>query len=74
MVNKDTFRGIQALRGFAALSVMLFHFRWNINVESPGLGDKLFGWGATGVDLFFLISGFVITLSAKNTPVGLREL
>ncbi|HHB7442640.1 acyltransferase [Klebsiella pneumoniae] len=71
-MNISTFRGVQALRGFAALSVMLFHFRWNINVESRGLGDRLFGWGATGVDLFFLISGFVIALSAAKAPQGIN--
>lgn len=70
-MNHQTFRGVQALRGLAALSVMLFHFRWNINGLSAGLGDRLFGWGATGVDLFFLISGFVIAISAANTPASL---
>jgi peptidoglycan/LPS O-acetylase OafA/YrhL len=69
-----SFKGVQALRGFAALSVVLFHFRWNINAVNPGLGDKLFGWGATGVDLFFLISGFVITLSASRYPQGIRGM
>ena len=69
--NHSPLRGVQALRGLAALSVMLFHFRWNINAVNPGLGDKLFGWGATGVDLFFLISGFVITLSASRSPHGI---
>lgn len=61
--NSNSFKGVQALRGLAALSVMLFHFRWNINAVQPNMGDKLLGWGAVGVDLFFLISGFVITLS-----------
>lgn len=69
--TQSSFKGVQALRGLAALSVMLFHFRWNLNQVHPGLGDVLFGWGATGVDLFFLISGFVITLSAFRTPVGI---
>ncbi|WP_413479276.1 acyltransferase family protein [Serratia proteamaculans] len=61
---------VQLLRGLAALSVMLFHFRWNINLSYPNLGDKLFGWGAIGVDVFFIISGFVITLSAKKLTPG----
>ncbi|QXN65102.1 acyltransferase family protein [Serratia fonticola] len=67
------FNSIQALRGLAALAVMLFHFRWAINNASPGLGDKLFGWGAIGVDLFFIISGFVITLSASKLKPGIRS-
>jgi Predicted acyltransferases len=62
---------VQLLRGLAALSVMLFHFRWNINLSYPNLGDKLFGWGAIGVDIFFIISGFVITLSAKKLTPGI---
>ncbi|MEZ0584336.1 acyltransferase family protein [Erwinia sp. STN24] len=72
-MNSDTLKGLQALRGLAALSVMFFHFRWNINDVWPGMGDKLFGWGATGVDLFFLISGFVITLTAKKAHLTLQD-
>lgn len=70
-MEKDKLASVQALRGLAALAVMLFHFRWNINLSYPNLGDKLFGWGAIGVDVFFLISGFVITLSAKRLTPGL---
>ncbi|WP_312982244.1 acyltransferase [Atlantibacter sp.] len=70
-MNASELRGLQALRGLAALSVMLFHFRWNLNDVYPGVGDRLFGWGATGVDLFFLLSGFVITLTMQRTPTGI---
>ena len=41
---------IQAMRGIAVLSVVLFHFRENI-----------FSTGYLGVDVFFVISGFVVT-------------
>lgn len=73
-MEKDKLASVQALRGLAALAVMLFHFRWNINLSYPNLGDELFGWGAIGVDVFFLISGFVITLSAKRLTPGLAAV
>jgi len=73
-MNNSSFKGVQALRGLAALSVVLFHFSWNIKAVNPGLGDKLFGWGGTGVDMFFLISGFVITLSASKSPKGIKGM
>ncbi|MFO6298787.1 acyltransferase family protein [Rahnella selenatireducens] len=54
------------LRGFAAISVVVYHviehFNW---ITFPTSGPLLwfrFGW--MGVDMFFVISGFVIALSA----------
>lgn len=56
-------RSLQALRGVACLAVIVFHMaEWEaqIQVEVP-----LLGWvrriGFLGVDLFFVISGFIIT-------------
>jgi peptidoglycan/LPS O-acetylase OafA/YrhL len=52
---------LDALRGVAALLVVAFHF-------SLKLSDKIdLHWGVTGVDLFFMISGFVILLTLKHT-------
>ncbi|HGM7400810.1 TPA: acyltransferase family protein [Serratia marcescens] len=70
-MNNNRLDSVQALRGLAALFVMLFHFRWNLNIPYPNLGNQLFGWGAIGVDMFFIISGFVIALSAKKLEPGL---
>jgi peptidoglycan/LPS O-acetylase OafA/YrhL len=59
---------LDALRGLAALSVCLFHFS-AIN-HSSLFPLKVFRYGATGVDLFFTISGFVIYLSAGKAKTG----
>ena len=67
------FDNINILRGFAALSILIYHLidpnKWP---EFPNSGLLLwFRYGWIAVDLFFVISGFVITLSflqrAKNS-------
>jgi peptidoglycan/LPS O-acetylase OafA/YrhL len=60
LATLDTFRGI------AALAVVLFHLTLHQS-EAP----FQLGWGATGVDLFFIISGFVIFLTLNKTNSGL---
>ncbi|MCP1215484.1 acyltransferase [Acetobacter orientalis] len=60
---------IDCLRGFAALSVVVYHiivlFNW---ISFPASGPLVwFRIGWMGVDLFFVISGFVISLSAFST-------
>lgn len=62
MVSKNRIQEIDALRGIAALSVVLFHF--TMDRPQSALGFRL---GVTGVDLFFIISGFVIFLTLENT-------
>lgn len=59
---------IQALRGVAVLLVIAFHFRQylnNVYIQSD-LGNRLFGLGEVGVDIFFVISGFIIVFSTRN--------
>ena len=46
---------LDGLRGIAILSVLLHHF----DVHLPGMFD----WGPIGVRIFFLLSGYLITLS-----------
>ncbi|MBL5921417.1 acyltransferase [Lelliottia amnigena] len=59
---------IHYLRGVAALLVVFYHFKGFINGVYPieNLGNLLFGVGAFGVDLFFIISGFIICFATKN--------
>ena len=70
---------LDALRGIAAMAVILFHFtsgiakNWSFQVYDPPFQ---FPFGDKGVDLFFMISGFVIFMtldrakSATSFAVG----
>jgi peptidoglycan/LPS O-acetylase OafA/YrhL len=57
------FLELDALRGLAAAMVVLFHF--TINANGAILGWE-FSYGVTGVDIFFIISGFVIFLTISR--------
>lgn len=60
---KDRLPELDALRGIAALAVVFFHF--TINRNATELGWQ-FNYGVTGVDIFFMISGFVIFLTINT--------
>ena len=73
------FPSIDILRGFAALSVVMLHvivvFEWESFPSTGPLAWFRYGW--MGVDLFFVISGFVIGLAAfksidKHGPQDFR--
>ena len=55
---------LDGLRGIAILAVMLSHlFAVNYEAQSPAvrLIGHIFYWGLWGVDIFFVLSGFLIT-------------
>ncbi|HKC62735.1 MAG TPA: acyltransferase, partial [Pyrinomonadaceae bacterium] len=59
----DTSKRIEVLdflRGIASLAVSLFHFT---NTLDPGLLKTITSYGYLGVEVFFVISGFVIPYS-----------
>ncbi len=60
---------LDALRGLAALAVVLFHFttRYNELFGHTQTLDFAVPWGHYGVDLFFMLSGFVILLTLERT-------
>lgn len=61
-LERDFLPSLQAVRAVAALLVLLFH---STEVAATRLHFTLFGnafsWGNCGVDLFFVLSGFVIS-------------
>jgi peptidoglycan/LPS O-acetylase OafA/YrhL len=62
-VRNGEIRALTGLRIIAALWVVLFHFRPMLADASPDLRDALapvLNCGAQGVDLFFILSGFVL--------------
>jgi peptidoglycan/LPS O-acetylase OafA/YrhL len=59
---------IHYLRGLAALAVVLKHFGGHLNVLEISWLNEVFSFGHFGVDVFFVISGFVIVNTLeKNT-------
>lgn len=69
-------KSIHYLRGIAALLVVAYHNKQYLNevYAQKDLGDLLFISGGFGVDLFFIISGFIIMLSSQkketNSPIN----
>ncbi len=67
-----TLNGIQSLRAFAAYAVVAYHVFEGLHAVNPETFPR-FVLGQAGVDLFFVISGFImvhITRAASETPVG----
>ena len=69
---------VQALRGFAALWVVLFHAAEGKHLEGiraatpTWLFDAVFSAGHYGVSIFFALSGFVIAHSLRNADATPR--
>ncbi len=64
VVRGGEIKALTGLRIIAALWVVLFHFRPLLEESVPGFRSALapvLNCGAQGVDLFFILSGFVLT-------------
>jgi exopolysaccharide production protein ExoZ len=70
----DNLDAVQMLRGVAACLVVFYHARFAISGDRfLDAGDRLFVSGASGVDLFFLISGFIMvhaTVRSRDPSPG----
>lgn len=71
-MSSNKLEGIQVLRGYAAILVVINHL-WSSGTISATLG--LTGIGGLGVDIFFIISGFIMCYSLKEriTPADSIE-
>ena len=68
--SKSRIPELDGLRGLAILLVLLYHFVSSPRIQPP-LFHKLFAIGWSGVDLFFVLSGFLIggiLLDVRESP------
>jgi peptidoglycan/LPS O-acetylase OafA/YrhL len=61
MTRLEHYKPLDGVRGMAALMVMWFHFGWAGDSTLIKLIKKTAVFGQTGVALFFVLSGFLIT-------------
>ena len=63
---------IDVLRGIAIIFVVCFHFMWHESPEYLLRDDnwslELASYGWTGVDIFFIVSGFCIAMTIEKIP------
>lgn len=62
-MERDRYDSLQILRGLAAMAVVAFHLR-GVEIKylpGPALLDGIARYADAGVDLFFVLSGFVMT-------------
>jgi peptidoglycan/LPS O-acetylase OafA/YrhL len=73
----DHITPLDGLRGIAVVLVLVFHFAWTFPESTPLAHalKRLLWVGWVGVDLFFVLSGYLITrglVAPSDKPVGVR--
>lgn len=81
--GRDFVPQIDGLRFVAIIGVIAFHVRaitsyhYGVALDSPlgseGLVNRIFGAGCNGVELFFVISGFILALPFARQHLGQGE-
>ncbi len=77
MQNKGRLHHIESIRALAALSVALFHFTNTVHndtflISSAGIRN-FFTYGAQGVEIFYVISGFIIPYALYHSRYQLKN-
>jgi peptidoglycan/LPS O-acetylase OafA/YrhL len=74
-VRMRNFPSVTGLRGVAALAVVAFHayLLYATRGYPSGPANPLFNYGWIGVDLFFVLSGFLLALPLLSRPANVRE-
>lgn len=66
--------GVQALRGIASVAVFVHHIDFFVNRHfSTSVVPPLLDLGWVGVDIFFVLSGFIMWRTSHTTPAGARS-
>jgi len=75
-MSDKRYRTVDGLRGVAAISVVIYHLTGNLESSlSAWVPQQLLtiaSYGYLGVPVFFVISGFVISLAISNTNITLK--
>jgi len=70
-VPREKLTTLQMTRGIAAMLVMFFHANFFVRACTLNAFDNVFVFGNSGVDFFFVLSGFIITFVHKE-HIGAR--
>ena len=63
---KDQLQSVQILRAIAALAVVAFHFAQSLAIDFHLIPLDSFTMGSDGVDIFFVISGFIMAYTTAR--------
>ena len=61
---KSQFNNLQGLRFFAFLLIFLNHSYWYLGIS------KVFDYGARGVEIFFVLSGYLVAYNYCDKEIG----